>query len=183
MTPGRESFAAGLAGGLSQSAAYRNAFPKSQLWKDATVWRKASLLAAVGEVQARAAELGQKAAAANEVTVERITAELARLAFFDVRRLVDDNGNPLPLCQLDDDTARAIIGLDVVRVGNALIGEGEVMKFKLADKRAALELLGQQIGMFAKNLRLTGPGGGPIQSVSMTPDEFRALAAEIAAKT
>lgn len=31
--------------------------------------------------------------------------------------------------------------------------------------------------------RLEGPNGGPIQSVSMSADEFRAIAAEIAAKT
>lgn len=28
----------------------------------------------------------------------------------------------------------------------------------------------------------TGPGGGPIQSVSMTPDEFRAIAADVAGR-
>ena len=183
MTPRQEVFAAGIAGGLSQSAAYRKAYPHSAAWKDSAVWPKASNLAALDTVRARIAELRAKAAAAHEVTVERITAELARLAFFDVRRLVDDNGDPLPLRQLDDDTARAITGLEVVRVGNALVGEGEVLKVKFSDKRAALELLGQQIGMFAKNLRLTGAGGGPVQTVSMTPGEFAALAAEIASRT
>ena len=58
-----------------------------------------------------------------------------------------------------------------------------MLKVKFSDKRAALELLGQQIGMFAKNLRLTGAGGGPVQTVSMTPGEFAALAAEIASRT
>lgn len=32
-------------------------------------------------------------------------------------------------------------------------------------------------------LQVTGPGGGPLQSVSMTPDEFRAIAAEVASNT
>lgn len=31
-------------------------------------------------------------------------------------------------------------------------------------------------------LQVTGPGGGPVQTVSMTPDEFREIAAEVAAK-
>ena len=62
LTPKQEAFAQGLADGMSQAAAYRQAYPKSQAWKDATVWRKASLAAANGDVQAR---------------VEAIRAELA----------------------------------------------------------------------------------------------------------
>lgn len=31
-------------------------------------------------------------------------------------------------------------------------------------------------------LQVTGPGGGPVQTVSMTPGEFREIAAEVAAK-
>jgi len=69
MTPKREEFAVGLAEGLSQSAAYRRAFPRSKAWVDATVWRKASLLAQNGDVRARLAELQAKAAAANEFTI------------------------------------------------------------------------------------------------------------------
>lgn len=79
LTPKREAFAAALARGLSQAAAYREAFEKSRAWKDATVWRKASLLAAVGEVQARVAELQAKAAADNEFTVTEHLQTLATL--------------------------------------------------------------------------------------------------------
>lgn len=71
LTPKREAFAAALAQGMSQAAAYRQAFPRSLGWAEKTVWRKASLLAGDGEVQARVAELGAKAAAANEFTVEQ----------------------------------------------------------------------------------------------------------------
>ena len=159
LTPKREAFAAGLAQGLSQAEAYRRAFPSSLKWKDATVWRKASLLAADGEVQARVAELTAKAAAANQVTVERVVAELARLAFFDVRRLVDATGAPLSLHDLDEDTARAIAGLEVARVGNAEVGVGEVLKFKLADKGANLERLGKYLKMFTENVNLNVAGG------------------------
>ncbi len=79
LTPKREAFAAALARGLSQAAAYREAFPRSLGWADATVWRKASLLAGDGEVKARVAELGAKAAAANEFTVEQHLRTLTEL--------------------------------------------------------------------------------------------------------
>jgi hypothetical protein len=79
LTPRREAFAVGLAKGLSQAAAYREAFPTSATWKDATVWRKASMLAADGEVQARVSDLQAQAAAANEVTLVEHVATLKAL--------------------------------------------------------------------------------------------------------
>lgn len=159
MTPKREAFATGLAQGLSQSEAYRRAFPTSCKWTDKTVWSRASELAANSEVRGRVDELAKKAASANEVTVERVVAELARLAFFDVRKLVDETGAPLRLSALDEDTARAIAGLDVARVGNDEMGVGEVLKFKLADKGANLERLGKYLKMFTENLNLNVAGG------------------------
>ncbi|MCC0042752.1 MAG: hypothetical protein H6880_11305, partial [Rhodobiaceae bacterium] len=79
LTPKREAFAAGLAQGLSQAEAYRRAFPRSVSWTDATVWSKASQLAGDGRVLARVAEIGAKAAAANEFTVEQHLATLVTL--------------------------------------------------------------------------------------------------------
>lgn len=151
LTQMRETFAAGLAEGLSQAEAYRRAFPRSLNWKDETVWRKASLLAANGDVRARVSELAATVAAASEVKLEHIAAELARLGFFDVRRLVRDDGSPKGLHELDEDTARAIVGIDVVSVGNADIGVGKVLKFKLADKGANLERLAKLLGFFEKD--------------------------------
>lgn len=43
---------------------------------------------------------------------------------------------------------------------------------------AFLALLGKVLP-----LQVTGPGGGPLQSVSMSLDEFQRIAAEVAAKT
>ena len=151
MSPGKEAFAAGVAMGLSQSAAYRRAFPISRKWQTASVWTKASTLAADAEVSARVAELSAQAAATNEVTVERITRELARLSFFDVRRTVGPDGRPLGLHELDEDTARAIVGIEVVNIGNSDVGIGEVLKFKMGDKKGSLELLGRKVGMFEKD--------------------------------
>lgn len=156
LTPQREAFAAALATGITQAAAYRQAFPRSLNWKDETVWRKASLMAANGEVRARVEELSKKAASANEVTVERVVRELARLAFFDIAKLVGEDGRPLAIHQIDEDTRRAVVGLDVATVGNDQQGVGEVLKIKLADKRASLETLGRHLKMFVDKVELSG---------------------------
>ncbi|WP_310715492.1 terminase small subunit, partial [Burkholderia multivorans] len=47
------------------------------------------------------------------ITQDRVLRELARIAFFDPRKLFDSDGRPLPISELDDDTAAAIAGLDV----------------------------------------------------------------------
>lgn len=158
LTPQREAFAAAVAQGMTQAAAYRIAYPKSVAWKDETVWSKASVLAADVKVAARVADLAHKAAGANEVTVERVVREFARLAFVDVRKLYRDDGEPIPIQELDDDTAAAIAGVEVVTER----GKGEdpgvtvVRKYKLADKRASLADLGRFLKMFVDRVEVSG---------------------------
>jgi phage terminase small subunit len=115
-----------------------------------------------------------------EITADRVLQELARMAFFDARRLFANDGSPLPVTEMDEDTARAVVGLDVATVGNADIGIGQVLKLKLADKKGALELLGRHLGMWKDKTEISGPDGGPIVTKSaaeMTDDELAAIAA------
>lgn len=99
-------------------------------------------------IQARRKELSEKV----EITQERVLKEYARLAFLDPRKLFDNTGAPLPIQDLDDDTAAAIIGLDVVQVGNAEVGVGDVLKYKMADKKGALDSVARHLGMFNDKL-------------------------------
>lgn len=156
LTPQREAFAAALAQGMTQAAAYRVAYPKSLNWKDASVWDTASKLAANPEVRQRVEALTKAAADANEVTVERVVKEFARLAFVDVRKMSRPDGSPVPLHELDEDTARAIVGVEVVTQGNAEVGFGQVTKYKLADKRASLADLGRFLKMFVDRVEVSG---------------------------
>ena len=86
------------------------------------------------------------------ITAERITAELAKIAFYDARKLFDDDGKPIHISQLDDSTAGAISGVDICMVGNENVGFAEVMKIKVSDKKAALDMLGKDRGMFTDKL-------------------------------
>ncbi len=91
-----------------------------------------------------------------EITADRVLKEIARLAFFDARNLFDEDGNPIKVPDLDEDSARAIVGMDVVMIGNADMGVGQVQKIKLADKKGSLELLGRHIGLFKDTLKISG---------------------------
>ena len=57
LTPKQEKYVQGLVAGLSQRKAYREAYPNSTKWKDATVDNKASAMLREDEILARYNEL------------------------------------------------------------------------------------------------------------------------------
>ena len=66
-----------------------------------------------------AAEIAKGRAARSErtgITAERILAELARIAFFDVRKLLNDDGSMKPISEIDDDTRAGIAGLELSEI-------------------------------------------------------------------
>lgn len=79
------------------------------------------------------------------ISLERTLREIARIAYFDPRRMFDAKGNPKSIHDLDDDTAAVIAGLDVLEEwegsGQDRVLVGHVKKWKLADKKGALDML------------------------------------------
>lgn len=77
------------------------------------------------------------------LTRERLARETARIAFFDPRKLFGVDGKPLAITELDDDTAAAIQGLDVLEEwqgsGRDRVLVGHVKKYKVADKNTAID--------------------------------------------
>ena len=101
------------------------------------------------DIQAAIQEAMQKRQKRTEISQDKVLLECAKLAFFDIRKLFDENGKPLDITKLDDDTAAALVGLDVQDVGDS-DGDyvGYIKKYKMADKIRALELLGKHLGTF-----------------------------------
>lgn len=66
------------------------------------------------EIQAAIQKAMQKRSQRVDITADRVLTELAKLAFFDIRKLLDDEGKPISMQNLDDETAAAIAGLDLV---------------------------------------------------------------------
>ncbi len=90
-----------------------------------------------------------------EITQDRVLEELARLAFFDIRKLYDEDGNLLPIHELPEEVAAAIGGLDVQSVG----GDDSIVttkKIKVIDKKGSLELIGRHLKMFTDKTELSG---------------------------
>lgn len=99
-----------------------------------------------------------KRSAATGIEADRVLREIARLAFFDIRKLFNDDGTPKQVNELDEDTAAVISGIDVMSVGNADVGAGQVLKIRLADKLKALEQAGRHLKLFVDRVEVEVTG-------------------------
>ncbi len=128
------------------------------VWASRTL-KKAKVQRLIQQHQARrASKLDLKA--------ERIAEELQRLAFSNMADYMEigEDGKPkgLNLSNLTRDQAAAIQEITEDTTGGSGDGERKMIlrtKFKLADKRGALELLGRHLGMFQDNVKITGLEG------------------------
>jgi phage terminase small subunit len=166
LTIKQEKFAQNLFTGLSQREAYKQAYSAEKM-TDKSIDEKACELANNVKVSSRIDELLEGLRKKNEVTVERVVAEYAKLGFFDPRKLFRDDGSPKEIGEIDDETAAALAGLDVQEVYEGY-GEdrkfvGYIKKYKLTDKKSALDSIAKYLGMFTEKLEVTGKDGGPIE--------------------
>jgi len=114
-----------------------------------------------------------------EVTQDRIIKEYARLGFFDPRQLFRPDGSPKDITELDDDTAAAIAGLEVMEIWE---GRGEdrrfvgyLKKYKLANKIGALDSIARHLGMFNDRLELGGKVSVDNPFAGLTTEDLKKL--------
>jgi phage terminase small subunit len=93
-----------------------------------------------------------------EISQERVLQEIAKLAFFDPRKLFESDGSPKQLHELDDETAMAVAGFEFIELfegtGDEKHAYGLLKKYKLTDKRASLELLGRYLKLFTDKIEV-----------------------------
>lgn len=92
-----------------------------------------------------------------ELTTERTLQEIARLAYFDPRKMYRPDGTLKGIHELDSDTAAAIAGMEVdeITAGENVIGVTK--KFKHWDKNAALEKAMKHLGQYEADNRQRNP--------------------------
>ncbi|KGH27025.1 terminase small subunit [Comamonas testosteroni] len=122
------------------------------------------------------------------ITQDRVLQELARIAFFDIRRLYRDDGTMKDPHEMDSDTAAAIASIEVKEEmerseevdeeledqphGGALkrrrgnLVAGYTLKTKVFDKGSALQLAMRHLGMLNDKIAHTGPTGGPVETIT-----------------
>jgi phage terminase small subunit len=134
----RNGTQAAIRAGYSEKTAYSIA---------ANLLRKVEVVSAIEEQTAAI----EKAAT---ITPARVMQEYARIAFFDPRKLFDDDGTPKAVTDLDDDTAAAVSGIEIVTIGNSEIGVGQVRKYRIADKKGALDSVAKILGMMTDKTKI-----------------------------
>jgi phage terminase small subunit len=88
-----------------------------------------------------------------EVTADMMVQEIAKLVFFDPRKLFNDDGSMKLISEIDDHSAAALAGFDVCElfdgIGDQKHAYGLLKKVKLADKTRNLELIGRYFKLFS----------------------------------
>lgn len=99
------------------------------------------------------------------ITQDRVLQELARIAFFDIRKLYNEDGSMKLPHELDDDAAAVLSGVDI---STSLVAGAEeptsvlTKKAKVFDKGAALTLAMRHLGMLTDKTEVTGKDGAPL---------------------
>ena len=150
----RAAEAAGYkAGKAAEKAGYR-------LIRDAVV-RK--------HVERRRAALADK----HELTTDRILKECARIAYADPRQCFGKDGHPIPIPDLDDDTAAAVAGFEHVEEfsgnGETRKLSGYTKKLKFWDKNAAIDKAMKHLGLYERDNAQQVPVLPPVLRIISTP--------------
>ena len=167
MTPAQKRFADEYLIDLNATKAYKAAYPSCK--KDETANVNGSKLLRNAKVK-EYIDIKQKALEEKSgVTQQRIIEELAKIAFADIRKAYDKNGNLRPIQDLDDDTAGAIIGVESFEEyegrGDDREYIGDTKKVKMADKIRAAELLGKHLGMFKEKIEISKSSEDTIKEI------------------
>lgn len=97
-----------------------------------------------------------------EITAERILSQLANIAFGDVRKIFDADGNLKRPEDIDDETAASIAGIEFSTVSRGEGAVDHVAKIKQSDKIRALELLGKYHSLFTDKVEHSGDKESPV---------------------
>jgi len=176
LTPKQEKFAQVYVETGNASEAYRQAY-NAKKWTENAVAVNACKTLGLANVSLRVNELKARQLEKHDVTINRVVSEYRKLAFLDIRRAFDDEGNLRPIQDLDDDTAAAIAGLEFEEVferdGATRNHVGRIHKLKLSDKIRALDSLAKYLKMFTEGLTVQNAAGGSVQIViqSVAPTE------------
>ena len=97
---------------------------------------------------------GKSEPPAGEVTAESVLRETSALAFSDIRKLLNRDGSPKLIHELDDATAAAISSIEICQMMSEGQVIGRVCKIKLCDKNSAQERLFKHLRLFDQDSRL-----------------------------
>jgi len=176
LTPKQEEFALAYLETGNAAEAYKRAYNVKATTSANAIYVSACRILANPKIQLRVADLKKtredRIHKKFEVTIERVVEEYARIAFADIRNVVEWSGEVVP----DPEGAEVRVAKNQIflkssdRIDPAIIPAiSEVsqsptggMKVKLHPKLPALDALGRHLKMFVDVKEVSGPGGVPL---------------------
>lgn len=141
---------------------------KAAGYKESTAYRTGADLLKKPHIQQALQEAADKRSERVGITADSVLKEIGKLAFANVKHLFDERGRLIPVEKLPDEVAASITEVTAKTIegkdGDPLIIE---RKYKMADKKSSLELLGRHLKLFTDNVDLRNPDG------SLTPKPTR----------
>lgn len=163
LTLKQEMFCREYLASLDASDAYRKAYNVSEKSNDRFVTWKAKILKDSDVIQARLLELRRPILEKLAVSAEKTLRRLMQGQEFDVRLLYHEDGRLKMPHELDEDTAKAVVGVKHDKDGS--------FEYKIIDVKGCAELLGKHLKLFTdkveteqKNpiqIQVSGPGFPP----------------------
>jgi phage terminase small subunit len=133
-------------------------------YSDKSADSQASQLLKIPKIAERISAKHQKRCEKLDFSAEKVLEGLAKLAFFDIRKLYNEDGSLKPITELDDQTAGAICGIEVEEAYQHF-GAGQakptgiLKKIKIADRGINLERLGRYHKLFTDKVEVSGLDG------------------------
>lgn len=178
LTPKQRCFVEEYLKDLNQTqAAIRAGYsPRSAKQHADVLLSKPHIAAAVVAAQAARAQR-------TEIDVDYVVKRMVEIDQMDVLDIMDDAMQLKPVSQWPRVWRQYLSGFDLAEMfegrGEDRDMVGVLKKIKWPDKTKNLELLGRHLGMFKDRVEHTGPGGAPIQHVSMDTEQFAKIAKEM----
>lgn len=79
-----------------------------------------------------------------EWTKETVLREIRELGTFDIRKILEENGNLKPVSKWPDEIAKAVVGMEISENDD---GDSWVKKIKTVDKLKSLEMVAKNLSM------------------------------------
>lgn len=173
LTDQRQSFVDHYLAEPEQNAtnAYQKAYPKA---KRKSAEALACNLLKVPKVAAAIQLAMDKRAEKADITAEMVLREIAKLAFGNIKNLYGKDGKLIPVNELPVDVAATLTEVTEKQLGKGDDAPILERKYKAADKKASLELLGKHLKLFTDKIEHTGADGGPIETITSDMDPKKA---------
>ena len=81
----------------------------------------------------------------HDISKDKILKHLCTIAFLDINKLCDEEGNIKDINKLDEETRRVLQGAELKQVGSGEFST-TTLSYKLSDKLKAIEMINKMLG-------------------------------------